>query len=85
MKPAEFVGDGLSGRARAAELVRPGLAHGGEARRGEELDACQLESCWVPPDVLTAQQTTALDVSEPGFAFATELELSTAGSDATRP
>jgi hypothetical protein len=37
----------------------------------------------LPPDVLTAQQATALDVSEPGFAFATELELSTAGSDAT--
>jgi hypothetical protein len=36
----------------------------------------------LPPDVLTAQQATALDVSEPGFAFATELELSTAGSDA---
>lgn len=35
-----------------------------------------------PPDVLTALQSSALDVSEPGFAFATELELSTTGFDA---
>lgn len=38
----------------------------------------------LPADVLTAQQATALDVSEPGFAFATELELSTAGAEPIR-
>ena len=35
-----------------------------------------------PPDILTALQPAVLDVSEPAFAFATELELSTLG-DAT--
>ncbi|MGB8356381.1 MAG: hypothetical protein WCD79_20955, partial [Chthoniobacteraceae bacterium] len=37
-----------------------------------------------PPDVLTAQQTTVMDVSEPAFAFATELELSVSGGDAAK-
>jgi hypothetical protein len=32
-----------------------------------------------PPDILTAMQPAVLDVSEPAFAFATELELSPAG------
>ena len=38
-----------------------------------------------PPDILTALQPAVLDVSEPAFAFATELELTTSGDAATRP
>lgn len=38
-----------------------------------------------PPDVLTALQPAVLDVSEPAFAFATELELAATGEAATRP
>jgi len=38
-----------------------------------------------PPDVLTALQPTALDVSEAAFAFASELELTVPGEGAQRP
>lgn len=38
-----------------------------------------------PPDVLTALQPSAIDVSEPAFAFATDLELTVAGEGADRP
>lgn len=38
-----------------------------------------------PPDILTALQPAVLDVSEPAFAFATELELSTLGDATNRP
>lgn len=35
-----------------------------------------------PPDVLVAQQSAVLDVSEPAFAFTPELELTSTGEDA---
>ena len=38
-----------------------------------------------PPDILTALQPAVLDVSEPAFAFATELELSALGDATNRP
>ncbi len=38
-----------------------------------------------PPDILTALQPAVLDVSEPAFAFATELELTTLGDATNRP
>ena len=38
-----------------------------------------------PPDILTALQPAVLDVSEPAFAFATELELSPVGDATNRP
>ena len=38
-----------------------------------------------PPDILTALQPAVLDVSEPAFAFATELELTTLGDVTNRP
>jgi hypothetical protein len=38
-----------------------------------------------PPDILTALQPAVLDVSEPAFAFATELELTTLGDATNHP